>query len=371
MTDQTNRQPWIYSSWVDGLFILSPSLLATAIVISAPRVFASNREFPLWGYVVLVLAIDVGHVYSTLFRTYFDPDEFGKQSTLFTLVPLLGWMGGVLLYTMGSLMFWRALAYLAVFHFIRQQYGFMMIYSRRDTGRSGNFRWIDKIAIYMATLYPLIYWHTHMPRNFYWFVRGDFGQIPFRWLDRLALSTYVCCLVVYAIKEVAFSVRAGRINLPKNILLLGTMASWYVGIVCFNGDLAFTVTNVVSHGIPYMALIWIYGHNKSLAKPRRRSWPFPKGKWLFATAGIPLFVASIFLFAYIEEGLWDGFVWRDHAWLFRWFASLPQLTDQATLAWLVPLLALPQITHYLLDGFIWRIRGGNAEWKQFVFRHQT
>ncbi|MCC6273443.1 MAG: hypothetical protein IT572_08250 [Deltaproteobacteria bacterium] len=32
------------------------------------------------------------------------------------------------------------------------------------------------------------------------------------------------------------------------------------------------------------------------------------------------------------------------------------------LAILVPLLALPQATHYVLDGFIWRMRGGDLEW---------
>ena len=30
---------------------------------------------------------------------------------------------------------------------------------------------------------------------------------------------------------------------------------------------------------------------------------------------------------------------------------------------LVPLLALPQITHYILDGFIWKIRKDEFKWK--------
>jgi len=43
-------------------------------------------------------------------------------------------------------------------------------------------------------------------------------------------------------------------------------------------------------------------------------------------------------------------VWHDHPWLFP--AADPP-------AWLaaaaVPLLATPQVTHYLLDGFIWKL----------------
>jgi hypothetical protein len=32
------------------------------------------------------------------------------------------------------------------------------------------------------------------------------------------------------------------------------------------------------------------------------------------------------------------------------------VAEPALLMWLVPLLALPQSTHYVLDGFIWRRR---------------
>ena len=35
------------------------------------------------------------------------------------------------LYSRGELVFWRALAYLAVFHFVRQQYGWMALYRAR------------------------------------------------------------------------------------------------------------------------------------------------------------------------------------------------------------------------------------------------
>jgi hypothetical protein len=43
-------------------------------------------------------------------------------------------------------------------------------------------------------------------------------------------------------------------NIPKNLIIIGTLSSWFFGIVYFNNDLVFTLLNVVSHGIPYMAL---------------------------------------------------------------------------------------------------------------------
>jgi membrane protease YdiL (CAAX protease family) len=133
--------------------------------------------------------------------------------------------------------------------------------------------------------------------------------------------------------------RTRRVNLPKQAVVLGTALSWYVGIVLLNGDMAFTIINVVSHGLPYVALVWIVDR-------RRRAMPF----------FLPIFLATLLALAFFEEGLWDGLLWREHPGIFGLFAGLPRIGDPATLAWLVPLLALPQSTHYVLDGFIWRTK---------------
>jgi len=241
-------QPWIHSPALDGAFILAPALLVTAIVLLFPRAFGADSEIPLWVWATLIIGIDVAHVYSTLFRTYLDSEEFRNRRALYVLVPLLGWVAGVLLYSAGALVFWRVLAYLAVFHFVRQQYGFLMIYARRE---SDAFRWLDKTTIYLATLYPIVYWHTH-PRNFSWFIEGDFVRVPFAVAERGLAVVYALVLAAYASKEIVAWRRSGAFNLPKNLLVLGTALSWFVGIVVCNGDLAFTITNVVSHGVPYM-----------------------------------------------------------------------------------------------------------------------
>jgi hypothetical protein len=61
-------------------------------------------------------------------------------------------------------------------------------------------------------------------------------------------------------------------------------------------------------------------------------------------------------FAYFEEGIWDALVWRDHGMFYGWLSWVPKLTEPAVLSVVVPLLALPQATHYVLDGFIWKVR---------------
>ena len=57
------------------------------------------------------------------------------------------------------------------------------------------------------------------------------------------------------------------------------------------------------------------------------------------------------IFAFVEELIWDRAIWHDRAWLFgeSWDVGALKLL-------ILPLLALPQLTHYILDGFIWRRR---------------
>ena len=118
-----------------------------------------------------------------------------------------------------------------------------------------------------------------------------------------------------------------------------------------NGDAAFTITNVVLHGVPYMALVsWTCGRTWShLGRgPLRPSWFRPRSALLF--------LAPLLLLAFVEEGLWDWFVWQDHPAIFGAFSIPAGLAAVA-----VPVLAVPQLTHYVLDAFIWKMGPENGE----------
>lgn len=316
---------------------------------------------PTAAWVALVLLVDVAHVHSTLYRTYFDKETFKQHRQMLIAIPVLCLIGAVILYSLGYLLFWRVIAYIAVFHFIRQQYGFMRIYSRKETQTTAQ-SFIDKVAIYSATIFPLLCWHVGGPRNFDWFITGDFFYFSSMWLFYIAAAIYLSGLVAYVIKETKLSVQSRYFNWPKNLVVAGTYISWFFGIIYYNGDLAFTALNVISHGVPYMALIWIYGKKKTLAEGRD-STRFMQ--LIFSRYGIVLFLLIIFALAYVEEGLWDAWVWNDHKAVFAAFYYLPKVNDSLWLSLLVPLLVLPQLTHYIIDGFIWKIQKDNFTWKGF------
>ena len=348
------QQAWIKSGLADSIFILSPPFLALVVVMLFPAEYKNSDIMPFQYWVILILMIDVAHVYSTLYRTYFNPDEFNKRHPLFIAIPFFCYGAGVVLYFLGGIIFWRALAYLAVYHFVRQQYGFMRIYSRKEKSNS-IYSFIDAAAVYTATIYPLLYWHfAGLHKNFNWFVDGDFLLFKSATVLFAGKLLYILIIVVYLLKELFVIYNTKQFNIPKNLIILGTFLSWYLGIIYFNGDMAFTTLNVISHGIPYMALIWLFEHKKYKGKTSTATnlMRFTFSKY----AGVILFVGFLVFFAYTEEGLWDGLVWKEHPQFFKPFSVLPAITENVILALTVPLLALPQSTHYVLDGFIWRLK---------------
>ncbi|MDA3613239.1 hypothetical protein [Polluticaenibacter yanchengensis] len=343
-----NKQPWLYKSWMEWLFIIAPPFFCLLLIMVFPALFQNNNSMPAYWWVVLILLIDVGHVYSTLYRTYLNPQAWHKYRQPMQWIPVLSLLLFIVIHSLSSIAFWMVLAYLAVFHFIRQQYGIFQLYSRKEqhTKITGT---IDIITIYAATLYPVLYWHFSGNRNFTWFVEGDFLLVNAPKILPFFTGIYITILVTYIVKE--FKQKA--FNLPKNMVMAGTVLSWYLGIVYFNGDMAFTLFNVVSHGIPYMALVWIY-----IQKENTDNNPYKNSnfyKLLFGQYGILIFVLSLMLFAYIEEGFWDGIVWKEHGSVFGAFRQLDRyIQSHSWMNILIPLLALPQITHYIIDGFIWR-----------------
>jgi len=338
-------QAWLSSPAKETWLILAPSLLPVAVVLLFQNYFIRHEVTSLW-WIVLVLCIDVSHVYSTLFRLYWDRPTFHQYKHLLLTIPAVAFIAGAALHYYSAGIFWRVLAYIAVFHFVRQQYGFMRLYSRKERSTK-LIRFIDTLAIYNATLYPLLYWHLHLTQELSWFVKGDFIALNGLAIDPMLTGIFILIIAIYSIKEGIVSYRNGVFNIPKNMIMIGTYLSWYVGIVMFHGDLVFTLLNVVAHGIPYMGLIWIHGEKKA------------NTTFSFGIKGIAVFAFVLILLAYTEETLWDIFVWKDHTDIFPFFAQWAPLENPVLLSIIVPLLVLPQLTHYVLDGFIWRFSKDN------------
>jgi len=339
MNEAVTQSKWLFSREVDLSVFLGSAVVSLLLLVFGWQIGILNDDSPDWTWVTAVLLIDVAHVWSTSFRVYFDAEEFKRRVWLYTLVPIAGYAVGVALYSEGELVFWKALAIVAVFHFVRQQYGWVALY-RRKLGETSNFTWwIDAAAVYLATIYPLAFWMTRLPRNFEWFVQNDFFSLP-QIVETILFPVYVLALIAYFGKSIYLYFANGFLNIGKDIVVATTAVCWYAGIVFFNSDYAFTVTNVIIHGVPYFALIYFYA--KSRRENAGRVYQTLSSNWF-------VFLATLWALAYVEELFWHRGVWHDKDWLFGADWGWGNLK-----IFLVPLLAVPQLTHYVLDGFIWR-----------------
>lgn len=338
---------WLGNKWIELAFILAPPFLSVFIVVLFKPYFIAADDVSLLAWILLVVGIDVSHVYSTLYKTYWDRESFTANRALFLGVPILCFGLGVIVHSASATLFWTCMAYLAVFHFVRQQYGFMRLYSRSESNSTFT-NYIDVAIIYSATLYPIIYWHLSGDRVFKWFVEDDFFLLNKPQFIPYFSFLYYTILAVWLINLLYQLIKHEYFNLPKFLVQTGTLLSWHIGIITFNGDIIFTCLNVVAHGVPYMALIWLYGNKQAKAG---------RGLHYFAKPlGVFLFILTLLTLGYIEEGLWDGFIWSDHQHAFPIFSSLPNLRETDLVNFMVPLLSTPQITHYVLDAYIWKIK---------------
>lgn len=131
---------WLFSRTTDLSVFLGSAIVSLLLLAIGWRLGFLNEETPDWTWIAAILLIDVAHVWSTSFRVYFDTEEFKRRIWLYTLVPILGYVFGVVLYSEGEMTFWRVLAYIAVFHFVRQQYGWVALY-RAKAGEQSNVTW--------------------------------------------------------------------------------------------------------------------------------------------------------------------------------------------------------------------------------------
>lgn len=333
------RSPWLFGRDVDLAVFGGTALVALAL---AALPLGAGAE-PEWSWIVGVMLVDVAHVWSTAFVVYLDPAEWKRRPLLYGGVPAACFAGGVGLYAgAGEAAFWRVVAYLAVFHFIRQQYGWVMLYRARNGERDRVGRILDGATVYAAALYPILYWHAHLPRDFAWMRQGDFATGLPPWVATVAGYAYASLLGAY----IARALVQRPVSWGKHLVVATTAACWYVGIVATNGDYTFTVTNVFVHGVPYLALVYVYARNAA----RERGVPHGSGAWL-VRRGPLVFLATLWAVAYVEELLWDRAIWHDRGYLF----GAPFDIGGAAIV-VVPLLAMPQLAHYVLDAFLWRRR---------------
>lgn len=328
-------------------------------------VLKEDLSLGLW--VVFVLGIDVTHVWSTLWRTYLSPDDRKHHKRLLLIAPIASLLLVSSISMVSELLFWSILAYFAIFHFMKQQVGFMKIYQRKSGIPEVSRLLTHERLIYFSMIMPVLYWHLMPNSAFKWFDGSSFITHYFGWdlsiktLEHIRVGFEIIYwgVIILWIRLIFTTTQFNlRTVLPMLLWLLSTGINWYLGIVYFNSDVAFSITNIVAHGIPYLVLILWYRWRKLQLSPKQIS--------IKAPALISICLSSILLLALCEEYLWDNAVNLENNLFF-----LPEIHDMIhSPTWraiAIGVLSVPQVAHYIIDGYIWKSNSKNPLLKPIIF----
>ncbi len=301
------------------LFPLAFAGLATSILVPLSP---SSGEAHFLAWFIAIGLCDGPHVYSTLFRTYFDKEEFQKRKWVYIITPFALFALHFFLYQISSRIFWYYYAYFAIFHFVRQQYGWMMIVGRQ-IGVSKLERLFDQLAIYSATIFPLLWKHASHT-TYGWFIPNDLIQIlPISWAQVLEIFYWIIS-ITYLVH-----LKTRRKGNSKSLLIwLSTWISWSAGFYWFENYSVSLILIAITHGTPYMLLLYPFKESFQLLNKKSRYIPF-------------LFYGFLLVASSLEATLWI---------IFEDFFRLP-LT-----AIIISILAIPDTAHFVFDTYIWKIK---------------
>src|ERR1051325_9662598 len=143
---------WIISArddmiWFIGSVISSYALFAlyvTGLVPLVPMVAA-------WA-----ILIDAPHVFGTFSRTYFDRAERRARKRLLIGSLLFFIVGPLMVFAGAGLVFFFLAALWAYYHLVKQHYGFMVLYKKKNNDLASVDNALDRTFLLLAFTYPFV-----------------------------------------------------------------------------------------------------------------------------------------------------------------------------------------------------------------------
>jgi hypothetical protein len=307
----------------DYLIFGLPIVLGLCIIIVSGQFSETRGSFlfkPGFAFAfIFSIFFDLPHVYSSYVRIGMDHENFSRRKRLYVGLPLA--LTGVLFAGAfaSKAMTISMITYLNMIHRLRQDFGWVMYSRRMAVEPRGYGHLIDKMMVYNLTVFPLLWLHSLSSENAWWMFPGDllFSVSQF-WMQVLLKihwfisGAYLGWVGICLAKKVP-------VNFAK-VYILGTVwTAWYVGIVFFDGS---TWMIDLLHTMPYLFLIY----------------HFCNRKWAIQGVRVWMVYLALVGAAYL---------------------TLKIPTQEYT--FLFVLILLPSVTHYILDGFIWKSGRSNPD----------
>jgi hypothetical protein len=310
---------WFIGSVVSSYLLLF--LYVGGIVSLVPMV-------ALWA-----ILIDAPHVFGTFSRTYFDRTERQNRARLLWGSLLFFAIGPVMVLAGFGLVFLFVAALWAYYHLVKQHYGFMVLYKKKngDLARVDNV--LDRALLLFAFNYPFVEFIARDPEAMARvpaLLRGGVNGFA-----KLLLVGTIIIFVVWVARQVQRAFTGEPLNVPKYLLLAASIPMhWIVLLTPMpHKPIAIVAILTIYHNFQYHRLIWF--HNQKY-----------KSREKYGAAEL----ISRRVLYYVAFGVLFGIIYQGPRQLLNNVSS--SFATQLGISFLWGYAFI----HYYLDSKIWRVR---------------
>jgi hypothetical protein len=304
----------LFGLYVAGVLPLFPMLLAWAVLIDAP------------------------HVFGTFSRTYFDREERRVRKQLLWWSLLFFAVGPLMVLAHLGLVFFFLAALWAYYHLVKQHYGFMVLYKKKNNDLAPVDNALDRLFILVAMTYPFV---AFVARD-----KGAMQRVPSQLAGVISYLSFALLVATVAIttlwlsRQIQRAARRQPLDVPKYLLLAAAIPMHWVVLLTPMPQQPIAVVAILTvyHNLQYHRLIWF--HNQKYAGDGARE---RHGAAELISRRLLYYVVFGVLF-----GLWYQLPRRLVGEAYGQQSTLAQLA--ASFFWGYAFI------HYHLDSKIWRVR---------------
>jgi hypothetical protein len=251
---------WIISARDDLVWLIG-SVASSYVLL----VLYVNGILPLIPMVALwAILIDAPHVFGTFSRTYFDRTERHSRARLLWGSLLFFAIGPLMVYAGAALVFFFLAALWAYYHLVKQHYGFMVLYKKKNNDLAPVDNALDRLLLLFAFNYPFVAFIARDPEAM--------KRVPaalqsgVNGLATILLLATIVLAVAWLGRQIQRAVTGDALNVPKYLLLAAAIPMhWIVLLTPMpHKPIAIVAILTVYHNLQYHRLIWF--HNKKYVR---------------------------------------------------------------------------------------------------------
>ncbi len=320
------------------------------------------------------ILIDAPHVFGTFSRTYFDASEWKTRKRLM--------LGSLLFFAVGPAMvllgvgftFFFIAALWAYYHLVKQHYGFMVLYKKKNNDLAPVDNALDRLLLMFAFNYPFVAFIAND--------RAAMARVPAilrGGVNAVAMILLIGTIVLgigWLARQIQRAISREPLNVPKYLLLAAAIPMHWIalGTPMPAKPIALVAILTIYHNLQYHRLIWFH-NQKYVVRPSpqaERGWgeeatranptlTLPAGGEGSSPAlryGPAAFISRRLIF-YIAFGVLFGIIYQGPR---QYLGYLNLHTGDSPAALSTPIqLGIAFLwgyafIHYYLDSKIWRVR---------------